>query len=102
MPDQNTLGSLRDELFSTPRKLRETKGDDIKAEVDRAKAVVEVSGAIIETAKVELQFLDQVNDGSMPSIVQPQKTAGFFTDGDPRFNGGRKGLGVGKQLGEPQ
>ena len=99
MADQNTLDTLRDELFSTLRKLRETKPEDVEAEIERAKAVVEVSGAIIDTAKVELQFLDQIGDERMSSIVQPAKTAGFFTEGDPRFNGGRKGLGTGKTLG---
>jgi hypothetical protein len=99
MAEQNTLDNLRDELFSTLRKLRDTTGDGIKAEVDRAKAVVEVSGAIIETAKVELQFLDQVGDANMPAIVQPARAAKFFTEGDPRFSAGRKGLATGKRLG---
>lgn len=99
MGEGNTLDSLRDELFSTLRKLRETTGDEVQAEIDRAKAVVQVSVAIIDTAKVELQFLDQIGDERMPTIVKPAAAAGFFTDGDPRFKGGRKGLGTGKTLG---
>lgn len=99
MPEANTLDALRDALFDTLRNLRESKGEAVRSEIERAKAVVEISGAIIDTAKVELQFLDQVGDERMPPIISPQRAAGFFTEGDPRFNGGRKGLGTGKRLG---
>jgi hypothetical protein len=96
---ENTLDSLRDTLFDQLKALRSADANAIDKEIERAKAVVQVSGAIVDTAKVELQFLDQVGDERMPPFVNPQRAAAFFAEGDPRFNGGRKGLGTGKELG---
>lgn len=53
----NTGEGLRFELFATLRALREGKLD-----VERAKAISEVAQTIINSAKVEVDYL-RVNDG---------------------------------------
>ena len=62
MPPQNTLQDLRNHLFGTLEALTdESKPPDI----ERAKAVAQVAGRIIESAKVEVQYCDVT--GQMPS-----------------------------------
>lgn len=50
-----TIEGLREHLFATLAALRDTQNP---MEVERAKAVAEVAGKIIETAKVEVSFLN--------------------------------------------
>lgn len=95
----NNMDTLRSELFDQLKRLKEAQGDGVKQEIERAKAVSQVSSTIIASAKLELEFLDTISDGLMPDVINPQSTTKFFTEGDPRFNGGRKGLGTGKNLG---
>lgn len=52
---RNKIEDLRDHLFATIEGLRE--GD---MEIDRAKAISEVAGKLIDTGKLEVQFLDTV------------------------------------------
>lgn len=64
-------------MFETLQQLKQ--GDD-KMPVERAKAIVEVSGAIIDTAKYELQFLRDVGDQHLSEIVNPRKVAEFVRE----------------------
>lgn len=104
MPQNDeTLSALRSELFDTLKKL---KAGEESMPIERAKAIVGVSDAIINTAKVELQFLDQVGSDRLPSLVDPEETAHFLRqENDPRTNPRAnrltKGLGTGKYLGSP-
>jgi len=95
----NTLDALRDELFDTLRKLREATGETSAQEISRAKAVVEVSGAIIDIAKIELQFLDQVGGDRTPPMVDPRGAAHFFGAAEAQPALPAKGLSTGKTLG---
>lgn len=52
---KNKIEDLRNHLFETLERLKD--GD---MEIDRAKAIAEVSSAIIDTAKVEIAFLREV------------------------------------------
>jgi hypothetical protein len=96
--NNNTLGNLRSTLFETLDQLK--KGDE-KMPIDRAKAIVEVSDAIINTAKVELQFLKDVGGDRFPDLIKPEEARHFLEqENDPRINPhARKGLGTGKYLG---
>jgi hypothetical protein len=91
----NTLASLRRTLFET---LSELKNGEAKMPIDRAKAIVEVSDAIINTAKLELSFLNSVGDDRLPRLINPSDTVTFLEE-DPRLKPQRKGLGTGKVLG---
>jgi hypothetical protein len=55
MSKPNTIDTLRTELFDTLRRL---KDKDAPMDVARAKAVVEVASVIVDTAKVEIAFLE--------------------------------------------
>lgn len=54
---QNKMSDLRNHLFETIERL---KDDSIF--VDRARAISEAAGKLIETGKIELQFLEFVGD----------------------------------------
>jgi len=64
---KNTMTDLRNHLFSALEGLAD---QEKPMEVDRARAIVTVSKAIIDSAKVEVQFLEVT--GAMP-------TQEFFT-----------------------
>jgi hypothetical protein len=86
-------------LFDTLEKL---KSNDSNMDLERAKTIVNVSDAIINTAKVELQFLKDVGNGSMPDLIDATETAHFLQqENDPRVNPHlvKRGLGTGKHLG---
>ena len=53
----NTIEDLRKHLFET---LEGLKDKEKPLDIDRAKAVCEVAGKIIETAKVEVSYLNVV------------------------------------------
>lgn len=54
---KNKIEDLRDHLFATLEALRDT---DKPMEIDRAKAISQVAGTIIESAKVEVKYLELV------------------------------------------
>lgn len=60
---KNKLGDLRDHLFATIEGLLDP---DKPMETDRARAVATVAQTVIDSAKVEVAFLKQV-DGAKPS-----------------------------------
>lgn len=55
MPTPQTIDDLRAELFDTLKRL---KDKDAPMEVARAKAIVEVAGVLVDTAKVEIAMLE--------------------------------------------
>lgn len=63
MPDNNNndIEALRSHLFDT---LRSLKGEVKPAEIERAKAVCDVAGKIIDTARVEVSFLKTTQNAS--------------------------------------
>ena len=56
---KNGLGDLNNILFETLENLndREIKGDDLKNEIERSKAIVGVTGKIIENATLQLDAI---------------------------------------------
>ena len=59
---KNKIEDLRNHLFATLEALQD---DDNPIDIERAKAVAQVSQQIIESAKVEVKFIEAVGgDGS--------------------------------------
>ncbi len=69
---KNKLSDLRDHLFETLEALKEK---DSGMEIERARAITEVAGAIIQTAVVEVKYANAV--GAMPDSA-------FFDTPTPR------------------
>lgn len=71
---KNRITDLRNHLFETIESL---KDPDHPMEVQRAKAIYETAQTIIETGKLELQFIDLVGKGDnsqffdQPQLAQP-------------------------------
>ncbi|WP_157266487.1 hypothetical protein [Azohydromonas aeria] len=63
MSDGNTLGDLRAALFETLRGVR--SGD---VDLDRARAVNEIAKTLIDSAKVEIDYL-KVNGGGESDFI---------------------------------
>lgn len=64
---QNKIEHLRNHLFATLEALRDKENP---MDIERAKAISNVANSIIETAKVEVKYLDLVGG----------KGTGFMTD----------------------
>ena len=62
----STMNELRSALMNTLNDLRDRENP---MEVDRAKAVAQVAGVLVETAKVEIDFL-KVTGGSSSSFIE--------------------------------
>jgi hypothetical protein len=63
---QNSIEDLRNHLFAQLEDLRDAgKGDDpkqLESELARAKAVCQVASTIIDSARVEVKFLEAVGE----------------------------------------
>ena len=83
---QNKIEDLRNHLFATLEGLRDK---DHPMDIDRAKAISIVANSIIETAKVEVKFIETIGGkgtGFMaePSALPPAAQA------TPRLVGGKE------------
>lgn len=67
---KNKMDDLRNHLFETPEAL---KDEDKPMELDRAKAIADVAKVLVESAKVEVNFL---------KVTGAAKSTGFLPDGD--------------------
>jgi hypothetical protein len=90
-----SLKDLREHLFET---LENLKSKENPMDIDRAQAIASVSAQIINSAKVELQFLNTIGQDSLPPVVDPKQTGTFFAE-RPAAASPVKGLGTGKALG---
>lgn len=70
---KNKLSDLRDHLFET---LEALKDKDSGMEIERARAITEVAGSIIQTAVVEVKYANAV--GALPDSQ-------FFESARPRL-----------------
>ena len=70
-----TIEDLRNALFET---LQDVKNKDKPGDLERAKVVCEVAAKIIDTAKVEVAFIN----------ASGGKGSGFIPDGTPRLTAG--------------
>ena len=92
------MSDLRQHLFAALEGLSDKTNP---MDIDRAQAIANVSAQIINSAKVELQFLRMVDGADLSRVVNPERTAKFFEEEeDPKINPhAGKGLGTGKFLG---
>jgi len=77
---QNTLGDLNNHLFAQMERLsdEDLKGDDLKEEIGRAKAINDVASRIIANASIVLQAKKATNDfleeygieGKLPKMLE--------------------------------
>lgn len=80
---KNTMDDLRNHLFET---LEALKDEEKPMEIDRALAIANVADKLIETAKVEVQFLKVTgasDEGSFAAPKAKQLSAGG-TNGDAK------------------
>lgn len=67
---RNKIDDLRNHLFATLEALQD---DDKPMDLDRAKAIAEVSQVIINSAKVEIDFLNKVGGTGTDFIPNSDK-----------------------------
>ena len=67
---KNKISDLRDHLFATLEALRD---DEAPLDIARAKAIAEVAGVVIESARVEVDFL---------RVTGGVKSTGFLPEDD--------------------
>ena len=71
---KNKIQDLRDHLFETIEML---KDEESKMSIEKAKAIAEVAQAIINSAKLEVEFIKAIDksDGFYPStgFIEPEK-----------------------------
>jgi hypothetical protein len=74
---KNRIEDLRDHLFETIEKL---KDDEKPMEIDRARAVADVAGKIIDSARVEVEHLKTLEKLCVRVTANPDGTigSGFF------------------------
>lgn len=76
---RNKMEDLRDHLFAALERLNDEdlNQEQLEAELRKAKAISHLSGAIVETAKVEIEFIKAIEaDGTNSELfksVNPQK-----------------------------
>jgi 2-methylaconitate cis-trans-isomerase PrpF len=79
---KHNIDDLRDHLFATLEALRDTNKP---MEIERAKAIAEVSAVVIDSAKVEVKYLEltgAAGGGFIPTEKKP--------DALPGPNGGKE------------
>ena len=70
MPAKNKIDDLRDHLFET---LEALKDKDEPMDLDRARAIAEVGKVIIESAKVEVDFLKVTGASKSTSFLPTEE-----------------------------
>jgi hypothetical protein len=86
--NDNKIDDLRAHLFATLAALRDPEKP---MEIDRAKAVAEVARAVIDTAKVEVEYVKVT--GTKGSGFIPELPAPEGKPGQPRLVKGRDSRG---------
>lgn len=75
---KNTLGDLNNHLFAEIERLSDEglKGDDLKEEIERAKAVNDVASRIIANASLVLQAKKLADDSMNADLKLPKMLEG--------------------------
>ena len=75
---KNTLGDLNNHLFAQLERLNDEdlKGDDLREEIDRAKAVTQVASKIIENGSLVLEAKKIADEKINVDIVLPKMLEG--------------------------
>jgi hypothetical protein len=70
---RNKLSDLNNHLFAQMEKLSEEglSGEDLKTEIDRAKAMADIAGHIVGAAKVTVDALKLVSNGNLQKTDLP-------------------------------
>jgi hypothetical protein len=55
---RNKINDLRDHLFEMIERVKEAKPSEVESEIKKAKTISELSHQLIESAKIEVQYLD--------------------------------------------
>jgi hypothetical protein len=74
---KNKITDLRDHLFETIEMLKDDENKTMS--IDKAKAIAEVSQVIINTAKLEIEFIRATDQ-----MEGMYKTTGFIEPQDPQ------------------
>lgn len=70
MTTTNTLSTLNDHLHGQLDRLTEAKGENLRQEIDRAKAMSNVANNIIENAKLALEAARTLGGGkTVPALL---------------------------------
>ena len=68
MSNNNTLAELNNQLFAQLRALNtELKGDALKEEISKAKAIADIGKVIVDNNKTALDAIKMVQDGKVYS-----------------------------------
>jgi len=78
----NSIADLRKHLFDT---LEALKAKDNPMELDRAKAIADVAQVVINSAKVEVDFMRMRGDGSKGTGFIPEEKEVPALPGQPRL-----------------
>ena len=73
MPTKNRIEDLRNHLFET---LEALKDEDMPMDVERARAIAEVARVVVDSAKVEVAFMEAtgaLGTGFIPAEKEPEK-----------------------------
>jgi hypothetical protein len=83
---QNKIEDLRNHLFATLEALRDK---EMPMDIERAKAISQVAGTIIETAKVEVKYLEVIGGKGTGFIADAAKLppAAGSAAAQPRLGG---------------
>ena len=81
---KNKIEDLRNHLFAT---LEALQNEDQPMDIDRAKAIAQVAGVVVESAKIEVKFLE---------VTGAQKGTGFIPQ--DREDPGLPALGANPRL----
>lgn len=71
MTTHNHIDTVRMHLLEQMEALRNAKPDDLKSEVERAKALSELAQVAVNTAKVEVDYLVATEQTTAPFLEAP-------------------------------
>lgn len=72
------MEDLRNHLFETLESLKDCEPEKLNETIRRAEAVVKVSGAIIDTARVEVTHAKVLNEMMGSEFLDPDGETKFF------------------------
>lgn len=72
---KNKIEDLRNHLFASIEKLSDASNEDLQIELERSKAISEVAKVIVDSAKVEVDYIKATDGVAIPTsfITSDQK-----------------------------
>jgi len=68
----NNITTLRNHLFDQLDRLKKIKGDELKDEIEKSKAIIGISSEILRSATTEAEIIKSVKElasGFVPDII---------------------------------